>query len=209
MIYSIVGTHVVKREKAYDALSKLGNVSAHIYSEQVASLVPLISATSLFGEKIIVNLLQTLDVASSRDEVLKLLPEMKDSANVFIIDEPFADANRVKKLEKYSEKVFDAREEKEEEVDVFTLCTLFAKRDKKNAWLEWMKIKEHASGEAVQGLLWWKMKTVWEDTLAGRPSKFTKEECEQFASRIMRASILAHRGEKDLKVELESIILSI
>lgn len=209
MIYSIVGTGIAKREKASEALEKLGAPSAHIYSEQIVSLQPLISSSSLFGEKIIVNLIQTMDVAASRDVVTDLLVDMEKSANVFIIDEPFADANRVKKLEKYSEKLFDAREEKEGEVDVFTLCTLFAKRDKKAVWLEWMRIRDLASPESVQGLLWWKMKTVWEDTLNGRPTKFTKDECELFGGRIVRASMDAHRGEKDLKVELESILLSI
>lgn len=209
MIYSIVGTGIGKREKAHEALGKLGEPTAHIYSEQIATLQALISSTSLFGDKIIAHLIQTMDVAASRDEVVRLLPDMQDSKNIFVIDEPFADANRVKKLEKFSEKLFDAREEKGESVDVFRLCNLFGRRDKKEAWLEWMKIRDLESPEAIQGLLWWKMKTIWEDVLNGKPSKFTKAECEDFASRIVRASMDAHRGEKDLKVELESIILSL
>jgi hypothetical protein len=209
MIYSIVGTGMVKREKAYEALEKVGEPGVHIYSEQIASLQALISSTSLFGDTIVANLIQTMDVAASRDEVTRLLPDMKDSSNIFIIDEPFADANRVKKLEKYSEKLYDAREEKKEGVDVFKLCNLFGRRDKKEAWLEWMRIRDLESPEAIQGLLWWKMKTIWEDTLNGKPSKYTKAECEHFASRIVRSSMDAHRGEKDLKVELEAILLSI
>lgn len=199
----------MQREKAAEVLLKFGDPSAQIYSEQIVALQPLISGSSLFGGKIIVNLIQTLDVASSRDIVFDLLPQMKDSETIFIIDEPFADANRTKKLEKYSEKVFDAREEKAEGVDVFRLCTLFAKRDKKEVWLEWMRIRDLESPEAISGLLWWKMKTIWEDVLNGRPAKFSKEECEVFAGKIVRASMDAHRGEKDLKVELESIMLSV
>jgi hypothetical protein len=53
------------------------------------------------------------------------------------------------------------------------------------------------------------MKTIWEDTKSGKATKFSEKECELFASRIIRASLDAHRGEKDLKVELESIVLSI
>ena len=209
MIYALVGTEGKMREKAYDAFSKLGPISAHVYSEHVATLEPLISAGSLFGEKIIVNIIQAMDVASSRDEIIRLLPDMKDSKNIFIIDEPFADANRVKRLEKYAEKFHDAREEKKEGVNIFNLCNLFAKRDKKAVWIEWMHIKDTETPEAVHGALWWKFSTIWSDTRSGKPSKYTLLECEDLGGKLLRASIEAHRGEKDLKLELERILLSI
>ena len=209
MIYAIVGTDTNIREKAYEALAKVGTVSVHVYSEQIATLEALVEASSLFGDKVVVNLIQVMDVAASRDEVIRLFPSMKDSSNIFIIDEPFADANRVTRLTKFAEKVFDAREEKRKDVDIFTLCSLFAKRDKKNTWLEWMNIKDKESPEAIQGALWWKWTTVWGDTRAGRPTKFTLKECEEIGGRLMRSSIEAHRGEKDLGVELEAIILSL
>ncbi|MCF7844190.1 hypothetical protein K9M47_04885 [Candidatus Gracilibacteria bacterium] len=209
MIYAIVGTDTNKREKAYEIISSLGDVSAHIYSEQTATLEPLISASNLFGDSVIVNLIQVMDLASSRDEVVRLLPDMKESLNIFIIDEPFADANRVAKLTKYAEKVYDAREEKKKDVDVFTLCNLFARRDKKEVWVEWMRIRDLDSPEAIHGALWWKFQTIWADVRAGKPSKFTLSECEEIGGKLLRAPILAHRGEADLKVELEKIMLSI
>jgi hypothetical protein len=209
MIYALVGTESKKREKAYEAFSKLGNVSAHIYSEQIATLEPLVTATSLFGDTVVVNLLQTMDTASSRDEVIRLLPDMQESSNIFIIDEPFADANRVKRLEKYAEKLHDAREEKLKDVDVFTLCNLVSRRDKKGAWIEWMKIREQGSPEAIHGALWWKWGIIWSDVRSGKPAKFTLSECEAFGGKLLRASIKAHRGEADLKVELEKVILGI
>lgn len=209
MIYAIVGTDRIKRDKAYEVLSALGVVTAHIYSEQLVTLEPLIAASSLFGEKVIVNVIQVMELASARDEIVRLLPEMKESANIFIIDEPFADANRVSRLTKYAEKVYDAREEKKKELDVFVLCTLFAKRDKKAAWTEWMRIRDTGSPEAIQGALWWKFQGIWSDVRAGKPSKFTLSECENIGGKLLRSSIIAHRGEGDLKVELEKIILSL
>ncbi|MFA5132244.1 MAG: hypothetical protein WC444_02880 [Candidatus Paceibacterota bacterium] len=209
MIYAIVGTGIQGREKAYEALLKHGTVSAHIYSEQIATLEPFVSASTLFGEKIIANLIQVMDVAASRDEVIRLFPDMKESANIFIIDEPFADANRLKRLEKYSEKIFDAREQKERDVDVFTLCNLFARKDKKGAWVEWMRIRDLDSAEAIHGALWWKMKTIWEDTLNGKATKWSKDECERVGGKLLRASIEAHRGEGDLKGKLEGVILGV
>ena len=42
---------------------------------------------------------------------------------------------------------------------------------------------------------------------SGKPSKFTSTECEDIGGKLLRSSILAHRGEADLKVELEKILL--
>ena len=53
MIYSIVGTDKNKREKAYESITKVGHISAHVYSEQIATLEALIQATSLFGDKVV------------------------------------------------------------------------------------------------------------------------------------------------------------
>lgn len=209
MIYTIIGTDTHKREQAYKSLKSFGVISEHIYSEQIVTLEPLIFASNLFGEKVIVNLIQVMDLASSRDELVRLLPEMKKSSNIFIIDEPFADANRVARLTKYSDHVYDAREEKEKKADVFLLCTLFARRDKKSAWVEWMKIRDHESGEAIQGALWWKFQMVWSDVKLGKSSKFTLSECEDIGGKLLRASIHAHQGKADLKVELEKIVLSL
>jgi hypothetical protein len=209
MIYTVVGTDQHKREKAFAKLAKLGAPSVHLYAENVAGVEPLIQATSLFGDPIVALLIQTLEKAEDREVVYELLSDMETSATLFIFDEPFADTNRLKKLEKYSKEVLDAREEKSEGVNPFALCNAFAKRDKKTVWVAWMHIRDLESAEAIQGAFWWKMKTIWEDSLSGRPSKFTKDECEVFGSRILRASILAHRGERDLKEELEGIILSV
>ena len=209
MIYAIVGTDNTIREKANSETAKLGNATTHIYSEKISTLEPLIVASSLFGEKIIVYLMQVMDVASSKEELVRLLPQMKESSNIFIIDEPFADANRVKMLSKYAKTVFDAREEKKKEVDIFILCNYFGRKDKKGAWEEWMKIRDKESPEAIQGLLWWKFQTIWADVRDGRPSKFTLSECETIGEKLIQAPIKAHTGKGDLKVELEKIILSL
>lgn len=69
MIYALVGTNKEKREKAQALLSKLGVPTSNIYSEQIVALRPLIEATSLFGDKVIAVLIQTMEVASSREIV--------------------------------------------------------------------------------------------------------------------------------------------
>lgn len=209
MIYTLIGTDGKKREKALAEIAKFGVPNAHIYGEQISALQPLIEAGSLFGDKVIAHLVQVLEKAETREHVYDLLPAMKESENIFFIDEPFADANRMKKLEKFSEKLFDAREEKAREATPFALSDAFARRDKKSVWVEWMKLRDVETPEAIQGALWWRFQTVWSDARSGKPGKYTLLECEEVGGKILRSSIEAHRGEKDLKVELEAILLSI
>lgn len=209
MIYTLVGTDAKKREKALAEIAKLGVPNAHIYGEQISALQPLMEAGSLFGDKVIAHLVQVLERAETREYVHRLLDEMKESENIFFIDEPFADANRTKKLEKFSKKLFDAREEKEKEGTPFALCNAFARKDKREVWTEWMRVRDTETPEALQGALWWKFQMVWSDVKSGNPGKYTIQECEDIGRRILRSSIEAHRGEKDLKTELEAILLSI
>lgn len=209
MIYAIVGTEKGIRDRAYKELSCHGAVTAHLYSEQVDRLRPLIDTSSLFGDAVVVHLIQCMDLSSADVVITELLPLMKASTTIFIIDEPFADANRIKKISPHAEKVYNALLEKTSKSAIFRLCDLFASRNKKDLWLEWMKIRESESGEAIQGLLWWKFQTIWSDVRSGKKTNYTLKECEYFGRRILQSSILAHRGEADLKVELEKIILSV
>lgn len=209
MIYSIVGTNKGIREKARKELASLGPVTRSLYSESVSDLEPLIGVSSLFGDVTIVECVQLFDNAVSKEVITNLLGEMSDSSTIFIIDEPFADANRTSKLAKFSKKLYDAREEKPKDGEVFTLVDYFIKRDKKNAWVTWLHLKEKTEGEAIQGALWWKFTQVWQATLEGKRTAFSKEECESFGGRLLRATVLAHKGEKDLNEELEKLVLSL
>lgn len=207
MIYAIVGTDKGIKDKAISEMKSFGEVSRYIYSEQVDELESLVAGASLFGDVIVVNCVQLMDQASSKEELLRLLPEMEESTNIFIIDEPFADIHKYNKLKKIAKKIFDAREEKKKDSSLFVFCTSFARRDKKAAWLDFMHLKEKESPEAIQGALWWKWREVWQATLSGKKTPFNKAECESFGELIVKSSIKAHRGEIDLFLELERIIL--
>jgi hypothetical protein len=209
MIYSLVGTDRIIREKARVELARLGQVTRRLYAEDVSDLEPLIDISSLFGDTSIVECVQMFDNASAKEKIQNLLEEMNESQTIFIIDEPFADANRTNKLAKFSGKLYDAREEKSKDVEVFTLVDYFIKRDKKNAWVTWLRLKEKMEGEAIQGALWWKFTQMWQVTLEGGKTAFSKEECELFGGKLLRSVVLAHKGEKDLDEELEKLILSL
>lgn len=209
MIYSIIGTHNILREKGNKEIRSLGDAICHIYSEQVGELEALIDATSLFGDPVVVICIQLGEVATSYEELKRLLEPMSTSLNIFIIDEPFADVHLVKRLQKVSKKVFDAREEKQKDTSVFALCDSFIARDKKQAWVDFMRLKKADNGEAIAGALWWKFQIEWAKVKEGRVSLFKEEDCERIGGELLRSTILAHRGEKDLFVELEKIILTL
>ncbi len=209
MIFTIVGTQKELREKGSKEFSALGVASHHIYSEHVNELEALIDATSLFGDAVVVMCLQLGEITSSKEEMIGLLDGMKNSKNIFVIDEPFADVHLVNKLTKVSKKIIDAREEKIKDVSVFDFCNAFIMRDKKQAWVDFMRIKKADNGEAIAGALWWKFQTEWSKVKDGKRSPFSEEDCERIGGALLRSTILAHRGQKDLFVELEKIILSV
>ncbi len=209
MIYSIVGTHYERREKGNKELAKLGSLTHHMYSEHIGEMEALIDARNIFGDPVIVFCSQLGENASSKDELKRLLPLMSESINIFIVDEPFADVHLVNRLQKVSTKLFDAREEKLKDTSVFALCDAFIARDKKQAWVDYMRIKKADNGQAIQGALWWKFQMEWSKVAQGKRSAFSVKDCERIGGELLRAPILAHRGKKDLFVELERIILSI
>ena len=129
-------------EKGNKEFLSLGTPTHHVYSEQVGVLESLIDGASLFGDVSIVSCLQLGDVASSKEEMVRLLDNMKTSSNIFIIDEPFADVHLFNKLSKVSVKVVDAREEKIKDVSVFNFCDSFIARDKKQAWVDFLELKK-------------------------------------------------------------------
>lgn len=209
MIYSIVGTHATLREKGNKEIRTLGETTHHIYSEQISELASLIDAKNLFGDPVIVVCIQLGEVSSSKEELKRLLEPMSVATNIFIIDEPFADIHLIARLQKVSKKLFDAREEKLKDTSVFALCDAFVARDKKKAWIDFMRLKKVDNEEAIQGALWWKFKTEWSNVQEGRRSLFSEVECEKIGGELLRSILSAHKGEKDLSIEIERIILSL
>lgn len=209
MLYSVVGTKKEVREKAHKEFAVLGNVSHYLYAEQSEQLRSFIDATSLFGDPIIIVGVSFTDNAFSKDILVSLLEDMKESKNIFIIDEPFGDVHISNKLSKVSEKFFNAKEEKVKDGSVFIFCDSFARRDKKQAWIDLVSIRETVEPEAIQGALWWKFQFVWQDVREGKRSPFSLVDCEKIGGEIIRSSIEAHRGEKSLFEELERITLSL
>lgn len=209
MIYAIFGTHTGGRQKALKELASLGTITRYLYSEHAPDLESLIDATSLFGDTGVIVCVSFGEVASSKESLVNLLERMKTSSTLFIIDEPFGDMHLYNKITKVATKVYDAREEKVKDTSVFKLCDSFVARDKKQAWIDFMNVREKSEGEAIQGALWWKFQTVWQATREGRKTPFTLLECERIGGDLVKSTIFAHRGELDLMTELERVVVSL
>jgi hypothetical protein len=209
MIYSLVGTKKEVRDSALKEMASLGEVNHFVYSENIDELKGYIDARTMFDENIIVSCVQLLGTAGGKEIVKSLLPRMEASLNTFIIDEPFVDVHGTTLLSKYSKKLFNGKEEKTKDTSVFVLCDSFARKDKKQAWLDFMAVRDAGEGEAIAGALWWKFQIVWQGVKDGKRSPFTEKECERIGEELVSASVLSHRGEKDLMIELERIILSL
>jgi hypothetical protein len=112
-------------------------------------------------------------------------------------------------LRRFPKKLYDAREEKVKDNRVFDLCDACIARDKKKAWVMFMDLKKTESGEAIQGALWWKFQLEWSKVVDKKRSAFTEEECARIGGQLIRSSIFAHMGKRDIFVELEKVILSV
>jgi DNA polymerase III delta subunit len=208
MLYSFVGTNAIVRAKGREELKSFGEAHHVLYQEHKDELRQYIDAMSLFGGIQIVHVISFGDQAQSRAILVELLPEMAQASTLFIVDEPFADQTLVKLLTTHSKKLFNAKETEKKEMKVFDLCDAFAKKDKKNAWLIFMSLKEEGeSAEAIAGALFWKVKTLWQGALSGKKTSFTKEEFEEIGKALVVAPIEAHRGMTPLYDALEMVIL--
>lgn len=242
MFYFISGTDYKKREKAKADIKKLLEKKGvdfdtllevpKITNENYTLLPNYFGGASLFGEKVLVNIENLLSKEDTREYIYKNLENMVESANIFLLDEPFASTPSAQKISRDLEKLgvknatYDAREESSmRDVEPFYLCDLIEKRDKKSAWQEWKKLySEWGDSEAmaIHGALWWKWKNIWSASIDGdrakyfsvyrlksRDIKYTSEELEKFAKEISLMAMRATNGEVDLMRAIENFILKI
>lgn len=188
MIYIRVGTDTEKRKKADKLFAGTTRVLTGIEIESVKQYM----GQDMFGGVEVIRI-EGWQNEKEREVLYSYLKQMQASKNVFLIDEISILAATLKKLSTFAEKVFDCTI-KDEKVDPFVLATLIQKKDKKGAWIELQNIKNKIAAEELQGVLFWKMKTI------GDKNKV-------FEMIKMRHG--AHEGETDLYDELEKLILKL
>lgn len=210
MIVGIFGKDVVVRRNAHTYVKSLGEPSHYVYEEDgVEMLKSYAESVSLFGGKSIIvteNILSNYKGNEKEaDELIKLC---KESENIFVFDQMEEEASTKKLLQKESDHFFDASSEKKKREFPSALCNALKRRDKKEAWLEYLRLAS-SEMELLHGAVLWQMKTLWEDALAGRKLPYT---CEELASKNKELVVMvheAHRGGADFKKEMERWVLGL
>jgi hypothetical protein len=149
------------------------------------------------------NVLNGGDINFSTEELVRI----KESNTLFIFKEDKLSVALQNKYKKYGEiKIFEEKKVTQvPKFNVFNITDAFANKDKILAWTLYNKgIKEGIEGEAIAGILFWKIKTM----LLNGSNVFSRDDLKQQSSKIISLYHKAHRGEIDLSLGLEQFILT-
>lgn len=216
MLIIKIGTELKKREEANkyirDNFSDINNLekkdinknqeyfTKNILSKDDLASIPQYFEVDIFGDKSIIYL-ENWNNEDYRDYVYKYLEEIRDSQNIFIIDEvDILDAS-FNKIAKYAYKdtIFDAREDKIKE-SAFYFADLFLMRKKGEAWTEFLRlIKVGEPIESIAGALIYKIKV----------SRIESKIKTELIYKIMSTIALDHDGKLNAELEFEKLILSL
>ncbi len=167
--------------------------------EELAS-IPQHFEVDIFGDKSIIYL-ENWNNEDYRDYVYKYLEEIRDSKNIFVIDEvDILDAS-FNKIAKYAYKdtIFDAREDKVKE-SAFYFADLFLMRKRGEAWTEYFRLLEADEPiESIAGALIYKIKV----------SRMNNSLKSEFMYKIISIVALDHDGKLNAELEFEKLILSL
>ncbi len=210
MIVGIFGKDVVVRRNAHAYVKTLGVPSHYVREGDGAEILKSYAeSASLFGEKSIVIAENMLSVHKGNEKEWDvLIKNCKESENIFVFDEMEEEASVKKFLQKESDHFFDASSEKKKREFPSALCNVLKRRDKKLAWLEYLRLAD-GEMELLHGAVLWQMKTLWEDAFAGRKLPYT---CEELASKNKELVVMvheAHRGGADFGKEMERWVLGL
>jgi hypothetical protein len=205
MLLIKIGTNKKERGEANDYIRKFlstGDIkssSVTLKGEELRS-VPQYFDLDIFGEKSAVYL-ENWNVEDYRDCVYKYLEEIRESQNLFIIDEADMLDASFNKIAKYAYKdtIFDAREDKVKE-SAFYFADLFLMRKKKEAWIEYLRLLEAGEpAESIAGALIYKLKV----------SRIDSKIKSELIYKIMSIIALDHDGKLESEKQIEKLILSL
>jgi DNA polymerase III delta subunit len=208
------------RKKKPDAL--FYRVTSQNYAENPIAF--LVSGQGLFESKYIVFYDNIFESKDAKEEVLGALAEVKASDNIFIFLEKDLDKKTLEKLEKHAEKVqeFEEKEKtKKKEYNPFAISDALLSKDKKRFWILLMEAKKKGNApEEIHGVVWWQAKALKLASVSGDAKEadlspfvfskakasaknFSEQEINLMLSDLVSMYHDAHRGEKDLWVEME------
>jgi hypothetical protein len=190
----------LKKAKKYD-VPKYNFV---IEGEQINNISQYFGI-DMFSEKKIVRL-EEWNREDERKVLYKYLDEIKESKNVFIIDETEIIEATLGKLAKSADVFIDVRVDKKvTEYTPWKLCDYFENKDKKNLWLEFTRIKnicikldtKDKADEPLKiiGALSYRIQN-------SSMSKYTKEERSKVYFDLISCIDKAHSAESGNKVDI-------
>ncbi|MBI2096297.1 MAG: hypothetical protein HYT43_01535 [Candidatus Taylorbacteria bacterium] len=238
MLYLIHGSDFNKaREKLHKLVHSLlsrrpGASYFKLGSEnfRAAALDEYVGGQGLFEKKFIVLLDRLLGEAEVREVILKRAAEIASSDNIFIVFEENLPA-AAKKLTKLAERVVSfarpAGEVKAEKFNIFSLTDALGRRDRRRAWLLFVKaLRAGLPEEQIHGTLFWQIKAMLlsersRSAASAGLAPFVYAKSKAYAKnfelgeikKILRDLVFmyheARRGGPELALSLERFILQI
>lgn len=236
MLYFLYGDKIKARKnlnKHLDALilkkpdAEVFRVNKESFSKNL--VLELLSSQGLFSKKYIVVLDNLFEDETFFESCKDLFSDFKGSDHIFLIIESDIAKKEFDFIKKFSEKVWEFEEKKEEkkEFNVFGLANYLGNKDKKNLWINFLKaIDFGVSGEEISGILFWQMKSiivaicsenqvksklnpfVYKNALAFS-KKWKKEEILGFCDDLVSINQKVRNGEGEISLLLEKRILEI
>ena len=214
MIYLLYGENGEERKKVVNetvnSLAQTENSFVSRFDETNWSTHTILSyaeSAGLFGTNYIVIIDRIFNDEEKLNFIISNLSIFAESANHFIFSENKILKETLKNFEKHNSKIeyFSSIKKEKESTNHFALADAFAKKDKKTAWLLYVKAIEGGEApESITGMLFWKIKTM---ILSGRITPFKKEEINQISSTIVSIYHKARSDGTDLTISLEQFIL--
>ena len=216
----------LKKRKADAEVFTLG------YEEvKLGKLQEFSGGQGLFQNKYIVLLKSAFTNKDIADDLVKLLPALAASPNIFI----FAEGGLTKPiLAAFSKAPSEATEynlpvtgKKETPFNMFSLADAAGERNRKNAWVLYQKaLRQDASPEELSGIIFWQIKSIMSAATGSSPAasglspfvfqkakryakNFTSDEINARARNLVSLYHDAHRGLVDFETGLEGFLLNL
>mgnify|MGYP003450987657 FL=1 len=211
MISIVIGdTATLRQGLAKKAISKNAKGVSNFVSFKnkevsIGDLLTLASQSSdLFSQGTVVLLFDVF--AKLEDDIQNELKRLQSSKTLFVFLETEV-KSKLDKLEKAGAEVLISPKSKQliKKDNPFAIANALGLRDRMNTWIILHDLLSHGeSGEAVSGIMFWKIKTL---LLENNFRKYSKEELEGMVLELPKIIHTGRREGEDLSVSLESFVL--
>jgi len=200
-INNTINTLVSTKENSLVARFDETNWSEH-------TILSYTESQGLFDTQYVVVFDRVCDDKNKIEFIFQNIERFNFSPNSFIFSENIILKDVLKKFEKAGATINSCllqKTIKPKSNDVFAIANAFGVKDKKTAWVLYLKqIEQGESPEAIAGMLFWKIKTM---IVSQKFSPFTKQELQKLSSGIVSIYHNARVAGDNLTINLEKFIL--